>query len=263
MRAALGLGLGVAAGALALLWLRPVRAFEPTLTLALLTTGVAASAVAWAHYRDKIVIGRAVRALRDPNRRADTIAKMRARVAAAYRSQSVGMIEDALRRALEPLVIVGFWDDVVAFAKLADLDVLRSAFARWLGGVHALAEMHRGDLDAAAAILARVEVTGSWLVAIDALRLALSDEPEDAQRAIDALEGLPPKRGIAADFQARLARVHALVTLGRTDEARALIAAARGEDQVFLDALVRLEGPASTLARSALAADVGDGPFRR
>ena len=86
-------------------------------------------------------------------------------------------------------------------------------------------------------------------MAIDALRLALDGE---ADKALAAIETLPEKRGLAADFQARLAHVHALVSLDRAQEARALLQAAREEDRTWLDAVIRLEGPASTLARSVM-----------
>ncbi len=249
-----------ATGLLVAYWMTTVRAAEPTLSLALVAGGVAAVAVAWANYRERIVIGRIVAALRDPERRDGAIAELRRKVDRAFQARDIGAIEDALRFAIEPLVITGFWDDVAAFASRATPDHVRPAFARWLAGVHALAELHRGELDEAEAALAAVEIEGSWLLAVDALRLAVQG---DGEAALARLGPLPMKKmGLAARFQRDLAQVHAWVAVGRRDEARTLLEAAlERKDQPFLDAVVRLEGPASPLARSVLAG-TGAGPFR-
>lgn len=230
---------------------------EVALALALVCGGAAAAAVFVASYRDTVVVRRLVRRLRDPARRPTTLAALRRRVDTALRTADPFRVEDAVRYAVEPLVAAGLWDEVGWFAAQVRSWSPRPTFARWLAGVEALAELHRGDVEAAEAALERVEVSGPWLLAVDAYRLALAGEGEAAMTRLGAA---PERAGLAVQHQRRLTEIHALVSLGRRDDARRLLESMRREDPAALTPVLRPEGPASSLAAAVLAG--GAGPFR-
>ncbi|MEM1416716.1 MAG: hypothetical protein AAGH15_17595 [Myxococcota bacterium] len=234
-----------------------LRTSEVALALALVCGGAAAAAVLVASYRETIVVRRLVGQLRDPKQREKTLALLRRRVERALRTADPFRVEDAVRFAVEPLVAVGLWDEVGWFAAQVRSWSPRPTFARWLAGVEALAELHRGDVRAAEAALERVEVRGPWLVAVDAYRLALGG---DGEGALERLGTAPERVGLAVRHQRRLAKVHALAAAGRRDETRALLETMRREDPATLNPVLHPEGPASSLAAAVLAG--GPGPFR-
>ncbi len=164
--------------------------------------------------------------------------------------------QEALRSALEPLIVLGEWSEVAWYASFAESRPNhREGFARWLRGVHALAEMHTGDLDAAAAALAGVTLDGPWLNTVDALRLALSGEGE---AALARIEALPARLGRAARHQKDLAEVHALAGMGRRDDARKKLESMRKDGSI--ESVLDPQGPASGMAASMIAG--AEGPFR-
>jgi len=234
-----------------------VHASEVALTLALVCGAAAAAAVVVASYRDEIVVRRLVRQLRDPDRRARTLDLLSRRVRTAVASRDGFRIEEALRYAIEPLILAGCWDEVAQLASLATGWNMRPAFLRWLAGVHALAELHRGDAEAAEEALSEVELEGPWLVAVDALRLAIAGEGE---KALERLGDPPRRAGLAVMHQRRLAEVHALVSVGRREEARVLLRQMRSDGDQELRSVLDPEGPASGLAASELGP--AGGPFR-
>ena len=200
------------------------------------------------------MVRRTIARLRDPDKRQQTLDRLRGQVQRAAQTGDLVRLEDALRHALEPLLVVGLWDEVAELAEHASSHH-RTLFARWLAGVHALAELHRGDAEEAQRLLDGASVQGPWLIAIDALRLALAGEGEEALAKL----GDGPKRPtFAIRHQRRLARVHALAGLGRREEARALLRE-MADDKVLESALAP-EGPATGLAAAMLAPE--GGPFR-
>ena len=231
-----------------------VRTADAALSLALVCGGFAAASLVYATFRETVLVKRTVAHLRDPARRAVTLERLRQRVRLAERSQDLTRLEDTLREALEPLLIVGLWDEVAELAERASPHH-RAPFAQWLAGVHALAELYRGDSAHAAALLAEAEVKGPWLVAIDALRLALAG---DGTGALDRLGDEPKRPSFAIRHQRRLARAHALAAVGRREEARKLLVSMRNEGTV--EAALAPEGPASPLAAQLLSPAAG--PFR-
>jgi len=231
-----------------------VRTAEAAFTLALVTGGFAAASVLYATFREQVVVRRTVAKLRDPDKREQTLSRLRASVKSAAQTGDLVRLEDSLRQAVEPLLVVGLWDEVAELAEHASPHH-RTLFSRWLAGVHALAELHRGDPEEAKRLLDGASVKGPWLTSVDALRLALAGEGDEAL----ALLGDPPRRpSYAIRHQRRLARVHALAALGRRDEARTLLREMAG-DQV-LEAALAPEGPATGMAAAMLAPD--GGPFR-
>ena len=231
-----------------------VETAEAALTLALVTGGFAAVSVLYATFREQVRVRRTIARLRDPDQRRQTVAYLRAKVLRAARAGDLVRLEDALRNALEPLLVVGLWDEVAELAEQASAHH-RPLFARWLAGVHALAELHRGDAEQAKRLLEGASVQGEWLTAIDALRLALGGEGEEALAKL----GQHTKRPTyAIGHQRRLARVHALAGLGRREEARGLLR--EMADEGVLEAALAPEGPATGMAAAMLAPE--GGPFR-
>ncbi len=231
-----------------------VRTAEAAFTLALVTGGFAAASVLYATFREQVVVRRTVARLRDPDKRAETVQRLRRQVASAAQTGDLVRLEDSLRQALEPLLVVGLWDEVSELAEYASPHH-RTLFSRWLAGVHALAELHRGDPDEAKRLLDQGQVHGPWLTAVDALRLALAREGEEALAKL----GDGPKRpSYAIKHQRRVARVHALAALGRRDEARKLLRQMADDD--VLEAALSPEGPATGMAASMLSP--AGGPFR-
>ena len=231
-----------------------VRTAEAALGLALVCGGFAAASVLYATFREQVTVRRTVARLRDPHRRAETIERLRWEVIRAAQTGDLVRLEDALREALEPLLVVGLWDEVAELADHASPHH-RTLFSRWLAGVHALAELHRGDPVRAHHLLQNATVEGPWLVAIDALRLALN---EDGKGALERLGDDPRRMSFAIRHQRRLARAHALAALGRRDEARDVLRAMARDD--VLEAALAPEGPATALAADILAP--AGGPFR-
>lgn len=231
-----------------------VRTAEAALTLALVTGGFAAASVLYATFREQVVVRRTIARLRDPDKRQQTIDRLRAKVTSAAQIGDLVRLEDSLRQALEPLLVVGLWDEVAELAEHASPHH-RTLFARWLAGVHALAELHRGDAAEAERLLSAASVHGAWLTAIDALRLALAG---DGEAALQTLGEGPKRPTFAIRHQRRLARVHALAALGRREEARALLR--EMADERVLEAALAPEGPATGMAAAMLAP--AGGPFR-
>ncbi|MAQ16168.1 MAG: hypothetical protein CMN30_15430 [Sandaracinus sp.] len=231
-----------------------VRTADAALSLALVCGGFAAASLAYATFRETVLVRRTVARLRDPKRRAVTVEQLRQRVSLAAASGDIGRLEDTLREVLEPLLVVGLWDEVAEFAEHASPHH-RALFARWLAGVHALAELHRGDTERARSLLEGAEVTGEWLGAIDALRLALTG---DGEAALERLGDEPRKLSFAIKHQRQLARAHALAGVGRRDEAREVLRAM--ERQGLVEAALAPEGPATPLAAQLVGPN--GGPFR-
>lgn len=231
-----------------------VRTAEAALTLALVTGGFAAASVLYATFREQVVVRRTVARLRDPDKRQQTLERLRAKVVNAAKTGDLVRLEDSLRAALEPLLVVGLWDEVSELAEYASVHH-RTLFSRWLAGVHALAELHRGDPEQAKKLLDGANVQGDWLIAVDALRLALAG---DGDEALAKLGDGPKRPTFAIRHQRRLARVHALAAQGRRDDARALLR--EMADDGVLEAALAPEGPATGMAAAMLAPD--GGPFR-
>lgn len=232
-----------------------VHASEVVLTLALVSGAAAAAAVLFASYREQIVVRRLVSELRDPTRRPRAVARLRRRVDVALVGGDAARIEDAIRFAVEPLIIAGCWDDVDWFARHARGG--RIAFRKWMAGVHALAHLHAGDAPAAAVALADVPLEGPWLLAVDAMRLAFDGRGDEA---LERLGAPPRKAGLAILHQWRLAEAHALAAAGRREEALARLRAMKEDGTDVLASVLDPAGPASGLAASLLAG--GGGPFR-
>ncbi|MEM9073441.1 MAG: hypothetical protein AAGE52_33355, partial [Myxococcota bacterium] len=227
------------------------------MSLALVCGAIATGALAFASYRERVVVQRLVLRLRDLKTRDATLRSLHFRVDQAVASRSEFRIEEALRFTLEPLIIAGLWDEVSALTRRAHHQETHSAFGRWLAGVRALAELYRGELDAAEAVLAGLSLDDPWLAAVDALRLALTGRGDDAlQRIADA----GPSPNLAVRYQRDLAEVHALAANGRRSEARQRIEASIRRNDGFVDAVLDLEGPASPIARAVVAGPAG--PFR-
>ena len=242
---------------LAFLLAGDARTAEAALSLALVCGGAAAASLLYATYREHVVIRRTIARLRDPEQRERTLARLRAKVFAATRSGDTIRVEEALRSALEPLLVVGLWDEVNELAALAgDNRSYRQPFARWLAGVHALAQLHRGNNVDASAILEATPIEGPWLIAVDALRRALAG---DGDGALQRLGDGPRRPSYAIVHQRRLARAHAYVASGKRDQAREILKAMQ-EDGV-LEAVLAPEGPASGIAAELLSASEA-GPFR-
>lgn len=231
---------------------------EPVTALALVCGGIATGAVLIANFRDRVVVRSLVRRLRNPASRTDALADLHRRVAMAFASGDAFRREEAMRYALEPLIVAGLWDEVATLTtKYPGPSSADAPFWKWLAGVRALAELHRGDAEGAAEALEGVEVDQGWLGAVDALRLAVAG---DGDAALARLETLKGRIGVAARYQRDLAEVHALAATGKRDRAKALLEEHRDRDDGFLEAVVQLEGPASPIARAVIAGAAG--PFR-
>lgn len=227
--------------------------------LALVCGGIATGAVLIANFRDRFVVRSLARRLHDPNTRPDALAELHRRVAVAFQSGDSFRREEAMRYALEPLIIAGLWDEVAALTtQYPGPASPELPFWKWLAGVRALAELHRGNAPGAEVALQGVEIDQGWLGAIDALRLAVAGEGE---ASLERLESLQARMGIAARYQRDLAEVHALAATGKRDKAKTMLEEHREKKDGFLEAVVRLEGPASPIARSVIAS--ASGPFRR
>lgn len=255
VRGVLGPGL-LLLGSLGLLVFRrgDVHSSEVAISLAAVCGMIAAGSLLYSTYREHVVVGRLVSRLRDPERRAAAISELRARLQRAQARGDILLLEDAIRHALEPLILAGCWDDVAWFASHAK-GTHRRTFEQWLCGVHALAELHAGDPAAAARALEGVAIEGGWLVSIEALRLALAG---DGAGALERLEEVPRRPGAAVIHQRRLAQVHGLVAVGRREEARKELLVMQSEGS--LEAALEPVGPASGLAASMLGG--ASGPFR-
>ncbi len=245
-----------------LVLLHAPQASSLTATLTLLCGAIAATAVAVANYRERVVLARRVRRLKDPATRRRALAETRAHVDRALLEGDPIQRERKLREALVPLLSAELWNEVATLARAArrSADRQQRPVSAWLAGIHALAELHRGDLDAAEAALAGQSLDKPWLMAIDAVRLALGGQPDRAMRRIAQLDS----RGhlaVGARFQRDLAEVHALAALGRRSDARQRLEASLRRRDGVAQAAAQVEGPASALARSF---GVGaGGPFRR
>ncbi|MEM6957040.1 MAG: hypothetical protein AAF411_05405 [Myxococcota bacterium] len=220
-------------------------------SLMALCMATALGVVGYAAYREQVVTVRRVNALRDPARRDAMIAHLRRTVLRATQRGDYQTLEEAVREAVEALLLAGCWDEVRWFIERSPRG--RPAFYRWLMGVSALAALREGDDEGAKNALDSVHVEGPWLESIDALRLALRGDGDDAMAR---LGDDPPRTSPAVAHQRWLARVHALAAVGRRHEA-AMMLAARTD---ALTAVLVPEGPASSLALG-LMHDQG-GPFR-
>lgn len=234
-----------------------VWASDAGIALAAMCGLIAAGSLLVSTYREQVVTRRLVKRLRDGGKRDAVLAELRARVKRAEAQGDGIVFEEALRQALEPLIIAGCWTEVAWLALFAQQarTRYRSGFGRWLKGVHALAELHGGDASAASDALKGVAIEGPWLCSIEALRLALGGEGKAALAMID---DLPEKVEGAVGHQRRLAEVHALAGLGRRAEARERLDRMRIDG--MLEAALEPVGPASGMAADMLAGAAG--PFR-
>ena len=226
-----------------------VGRMDAGLSLTLLCGGAAILTVAYASYREHVLTVRTVRRLRDDKSYPAVLAQLKRRVVT---NADVHGREEAVREALEALILAGRWDDVPWFVARAS-ETRRVRFARWVQGVSALASIRAGDLDAARAALASVGIEGPWLISIDALRLALGGH---GQEALDRLGDEPEVSNAAIAHHRWLAEVHGLTALGRREEAARMMSRC----PEWLQSVVDIEGPATSLAIGLLHAD--DGPFR-
>ncbi len=230
---------------------------DPVSGLALVVGGIATGAVLIASFRDRVVVRSLAKRLRDPKTRARALEELHRRVAIAFASGNAFRCEEAMRYALEPMIVAGLWDDVAALTTQYQSPSSTGPFWSWLAGVRALAELHRGDAEAAEEALAGVQIDKGWLAAVDALRLAVAGDGDAAFARLESLQG---RIGVAARYQRDLAEVHALAATGKRAQAKAILESRFAQQDGFLEAVVGLEGPASPIARSILAG--ASGPFR-
>lgn len=230
---------------------------DPVSGLALVVGGIATGAVLIASFRDRVVVRSLAKRLRNPKTRARALEDLHRRVAMAFSSGNAFRCEEAMRYALEPMIVAGLWDDVAALTMQYQSPSSTGPFWSWLAGVRALAELHRADAEAAEEALAGIQIDKGWLAAVDALRLAVAG---DGDAAFERLKSLQGRIGVAARYQRDLAEVHALAATGKRDQAKSILEKRFAEQDGFLEAVVALEGPASPIARSILAG--ASGPFR-
>ncbi len=232
---------------------------SPEIVLGVLTAGVGVfgSGFAWVMRKRRSQSVRSMVArLREPTTRAAALDLLHGRVRFANGTGDIFKTEEALRDALEPVILAGLWEDVIELAKAGVMNHTPE-FSRWLHGVVGLAYLYEQNYPRSQSELEQVKQPDDWVTSVDTLRLALSGE---ARQAMEALDGLASSRSPAVRYQCRLARMHALAALGQEDSAEEMLREVMREQPEIIEAVVELEGPASPIARKMQRG--GASPFR-
>lgn len=249
------LGLGIALG----MSLHLTIQSETSFALMLLCSAVGAAAVLAANYRDHIVAGRLRRQLGEATERQNAEQRLLNAIDAARALGDPPGVEGSTRFAVELLADAQCWQALLSAVDRAELALLRPGFRRWLTGIRALALLHLGERqDAADALEDALAAPGShpWLASIDALRVALEGDGECALSRLKDLDSDIP----AVVHHRQIAEVHALVSLGRHQEAQQKAEALFQQDPELIESLLSPPGPASALA--ARLTGPRQGPFR-
>lgn len=232
---------------------------DASFALMLLCSGVGAAAVLIANYRDHIVAGRLRQQLQDPKARRGAERRLVEAIDSAGALGDSPGVESSTRFAVELLAAAQSWQALLMAVDRAELTLLRPGFRRWLTGIRALSLLHLGQRQEAADALADALVAPEehpWLASIDALRVALEGDGESALNRLRLLDTDIP----AVIHHRQIAEVHALVSLGRHQEAQQKVETLFDSDPGVLESLLSPPGPASAMA--ARLAGPRQGPFR-
>jgi len=194
--------------------------------------------------------------LASPLTRDEVVERLRGRLASARRLGPESYAQLALVAAA-PLSAVERWDEVLAALEGVTVESLPRALSERVTQARSMAQIARGDLEAATESLTRIErpaepAVERWLRASEALLHAVQGGADQALTIANEERDADAALGASYD----IVRAHALASKGDDEGAKAAL---RRVERVAgapgLQRAIRPVGPATDLARALLAAD--------